>query len=131
MAMKPQQKKRLAKLKMPTSSSKHMDLDELMEQEKQETPEEEAAESPEQQAMEEKLGIEMHKPDKSGKEEESEMGEESTSHGDQLASASDEDLVAEIKKRGLMHQLLSEEQSEPSEEEEEESPKEESEEENY
>lgn len=70
----------LKKLKMPHPKS--MDMSEL----DAESPEEEAAESPEEEAAE------------SPEEEEKE-------HPGELSSVSDEDLLAEVKKRGLMSQL--------------------------
>lgn len=80
----------LKKLKMPKPKS--METDEL---DMTESPEEEAAESPEEEGAE----IEA---------------EESAEHPE-LAKASDEDLLAEVKKRGLMAQLEKETSHESSE----------------
>lgn len=83
----------LKKLKMPKPKS--MDTSELDYME--ESPEEEAAESPEMEAVE-------------GPE-----GEKEEKHSSVLASASDEDLLAEVKKRGLMAQMEKETGEESSE----------------
>lgn len=84
---------KLGKLKMPKREEVNLDeLDlgpESAEEEAAESPEEEAAESPE---------------------------EESAEHPGELAKVSDEDLLAEVKKRGLMSQLEGEVGEEPSEE---------------
>lgn len=73
---------KLGKLKMP--KREEINLDELDMGDKEESPEEEAAESPEEEKMED---------------------ESAEKHTDELKSVSDEDLLAEVKKRGLMSQL--------------------------
>lgn len=73
----------LKKLKMP--KPKEMETDEL-DLPMEESPEEEAAESPEEEGME--------SPE-----------EEKAEHPGELEKVSDEDLLAEVKKRGLMSQL--------------------------
>lgn len=73
----------LKKLKMPKPKAIETDeLDMAME----ESPEEEAAESPEEEAAE--------SPEEEKKE-----------HPGELEAVSDEDLLAEVKKRGLLSQL--------------------------
>ena len=71
----------LKKLKMPKPKSfemEELDMEESPDEEAAESPEEEAAESPE---------------------------EEKREHEGDLSEFSDEDLLAEVKKRGLMSQL--------------------------
>lgn len=75
---------KLGKLKMP--KREEINLDEL---DMGESPEYEAAESPEEEGAESKE-------------------EESAEHPGELKSVSDEDLLAEVKKRGLMSQLEAE-----------------------
>lgn len=65
----------------------HMDLSE---EEETETPEEESEESPEYQEKEEKLGVEKHSP---------------------LTRVSDDELLAELRKRGLDKDLEDESNS--------------------
>lgn len=81
---------KLSKLKMPMKR-KELDLSSLDEG----SPEEEASESPDEEAAEapEKEHAEM------------EMGTEEESHNPQLDDVSDEELMAELKKRGLMSKL--------------------------
>lgn len=162
MAMSPDKKKRLAKLKMPEHRAA-MSLDELRHEleaeEPGESPEDEMAESPDHQHMEEMLGVEQHpamaaaagekhSTDNDGEDEDAEEGDEDEDEEDQdgddsesaegeegnlsdsdadhsedqdmggdeskqeqhdteqaLARASDADLVAELKKRGLLEEL--------------------------
>lgn len=90
-------KKKLSKLKMPEKRANEMDVEdlgpeELMEHELAEGEGEEAKESPEFQAKEEEYGIELH-------------GEGSPG----LARVPDDELLAELKKRGLMSKLDEEE----------------------
>lgn len=75
---------KLGKLKMPMKRGNEMDASDLMDEEALESPNDEAAESPEEQGMEQ------------------EMGTESPVHMDTI---SDEELLAEIRKRGLESQL--------------------------
>lgn len=77
-------KKKLEKLKMPEKRQDDMDLSDLEEG----SPEEEASESPaeEQAEQEGKSGDEEHKPGP-------------------LDNVDDEDLLAEVKKRGLVSEL--------------------------
>jgi hypothetical protein len=82
---------KLDKLKMPEKKPM-MSRDEMMAQEDSETPEEEAAESPEEQAQEDEMGTEKH------------------AQSDELTMISDDDLMAEVKKRGLMSKMSPEEE---------------------
>jgi hypothetical protein len=81
---------KLSKLRMPEDKkSSDLDLSELdmgSDQPDEGSPEEEAAESPDQEDQEAKKG------------------------SDQLAHVDDEELIAEIKKRGLMDKLKQEDQ---------------------
>lgn len=86
---------KLDKLQMPKGRSRKMSMEDLHAEEAQESPEDEAAESPEQQSMEEELGLEEHP-----EEAKSNMA---------LEGATDDELLAEIKKRGLMSQLSADE----------------------
>lgn len=94
---------KLAKLSMPRKGAEELDLEELLAKEESEAPEDEAMESPEEQEMEDEMGIEKHeRPDSNPA----------------LASVSDEELLAELAKRGLSAEA-EKEPSEPSEESEE------------
>jgi hypothetical protein len=108
-------KKRLEKLKMPPKKSGKIDVAAMEADESAEKPGEEDLESPEYQAAEDKYGIEKHDDsgnpegaeDQEGSPAEEQMesaGEESAESGP-LAHVDDEELLAEIKKRGLMDQL--------------------------
>jgi len=123
---------------MPSKRGKSaLSLDDLRAQEAEESPEDEAKESPEWQHMEDELGIEMHHPKSDGDEMEEGEGEESgdegaegedhagemgmdeeeENHGDNLAleHATDDELMAEIKKRGLMSKLAGHDENGPEE----------------
>ncbi len=79
---------KFSRLAMPKKPAEEMDLSSLDEDQsmpEEGTPEEEAAESPE--------------------EEKKEMDEGEGDHSDILAGASDEELMAELKKRGLDKQM--------------------------
>lgn len=108
-------KKRLEKLKMPPKKAGKIDVAAMEADEASEKPGEEDQESPEYQAAEDKYGIEQHdesgnpesEGDMEGSPAEEQMesaGEESAESGP-LAHVDDEELLAEIKKRGLMDQL--------------------------
>lgn len=82
-------KKKLEKLKMPERKmdpDMDMSREDMEMAEAQESPEDEAMESPEYQVSEEEMGVEKKQPAP-------------------LDDISDDELMAEIKKRGLMSQL--------------------------
>jgi hypothetical protein len=79
-------KRNLSDMPMPSKRGNDLDVSEMEMAEENESPEDEAAESPEYQKREEELGIEKH-------------------GDDALAGMSDEDLMAEVKKRGLLNKL--------------------------
>lgn len=106
--------KKLSKLKMPKKADeKDMDLESMMAAEDTEGPGEEDMESPEYQAREDELGIEKHDGEEEAGHEEGKSAE------GELEMVSDDDLLAEVKKRGLMKDL--EESEHPAEEASEES----------
>lgn len=93
MADMAKKQKKLGKLKMPEKRMGEMDLEdlgpeEMAEHEMEESEEDEALESPEYQAKEEEYGIEMHGEGAPG-----------------LERLTDEELLAELKKRGLSAKL--------------------------
>lgn len=97
MADMAKKQKKLGKLKMPEKRMGEMDLEDLGPEEMAahevgETEEEEAAESPAYQTKEEEYGIEMHGEGAPG-----------------LERISDDELLAELKKRGLSAKLDEEE----------------------
>lgn len=126
---------RLSKLKMPAKKSPMglHDLAALEHEENSESPEDEMNESPSHQNLEDALGIEKHpaeadenapdqdsenesddyedqapgESDQSGDEadEQEPQDHESSNEVKELDSISDDDLMAEIKKRGLLQQL--------------------------
>lgn len=93
--------------KMPSGMSKDLDLEDLKRMEMEEGPEDEAKESPEFQAMEDALGLEMHDEEKPSK---------SMKKMEPLKGISDDELMAELKKRGLMSKMEEEGEEEESEE---------------
>jgi hypothetical protein len=97
MADMAKKQKKLGKLKMPEKRGNEMELDdlgpeEMMEHEMAEGEGEEGLESPEFQAKEEEYGTEMHGEGAPG-----------------LERVSDDELLAELKKRGLSAKLEEEE----------------------
>lgn len=83
---------KLAKLRMPMKR-KGMDLG------AEGSPGEEAAESPEEEKQEQDAGMGDDSMDQAPDDQTAD------GHNDALTSVSDDDLLAEIKKRGLMSQL--------------------------
>jgi hypothetical protein len=87
----------LKKLPMPARSMPEQeandDLEAMLADEAEETPEDEANESPEYQAKEEEMGVEEHNPE--------------------LAEVDDADLIAEMKRRGLIAEEDGEEPEAP------------------
>lgn len=94
MAMK---SSKLGKLQMPTKKPA-FSMDDLR-KEMSESPEDEEKESPEQQKFEDESGLEMH-GDESDEGAEPASEEETSSHGS-LDDVSDDELMAELRKRGL------------------------------
>lgn len=101
-------KKRLAEMKMP--EKKKLKLDELAGHDEG-SPEEESLESPEEEAQEPDA---QELDSASAPEDSMEMPPEHEAPAgadDQLAQASDDDLMAEIQKRGLLKQLEEQDQN--------------------
>lgn len=96
-------KKKLAGLKMP--AKKELDVSELEKDEG--SPEEEAAESPSEEASEDSSGLEGSEEDMGMDIDGDQEAGESADHKQMadLESCSDEDLLSEIKKRGLLSKL--------------------------
>lgn len=88
--MKREMNKKLAKMKMPERKDEKIDLMDLSAPEEG-SPEEEAQESPEEEQQEMDMGEEAPEKMKQPSQD--------------LEQASDEDLLAEIRKRGLMKEL--------------------------
>lgn len=82
---------KLNKLQMPKKRQDDMEMDDMLAAEDEGSPEEEASESPEEEAQEDDMGAEKASP---------------------LADVSDDDLLAEIKKRGLSSELEGEAKAE-------------------
>lgn len=85
--------------KMPSKpEDMGLDLEEMKKMEEEEGPGDEEAESPEFQALEDEMGVEKH-----------------SKEGMDLEGISDDELMAELKKRGLMGKMEGKEEEEEGE----------------